>query len=259
LCSDGEILSKHSKLAVVTGGASGIGRATAIELEQRGYAVVSIDVTEPALAQLDAEDRQAAREIRHYRADVGDTAALEAVYSTEMASGLPLAAIVSCAAVAWTYSPATITDAEWDRVHDINLRGAFRTFQFGAEWMARSGGGSMVALSSGAAFSGWKDHIQYSSTKAAILGMVRGLAKEYGPSAIRANSVLPGLIRTAQSLSKDSFGEEGLEAYRPNIPLQRIGMPEEVAKLIAFLCSDDASYITGAAISIDGGIGGGFH
>lgn len=252
-------MNNQRKLAVVTGGSSGIGRATALELEGRGFAVISIDISCDAKGVLEVEDKQASRCIRHYICDVADTLSLEAIYKCEMTDGARLAAIVSCAAVAWTYAPNTITDEEWDRVHDINLRGSFRTLQLGADWMARSGGGCLIALSSGAAFSGWKDHIHYSSTKAAILGMVRGLAKEYGPKAIRANAILPGLIRTAQSLSKDSFGEEGMEAYRPNIPLQRIGQPEDVAKLIAFLCSDDASYITGASITIDGGIGGGFH
>jgi len=243
----------------VTGGSSGIGRATALELEKLGYSVMSIDVSQMSKDELSVEDAAASRYIRHYICDVADTQKIEEIYKEERARGAALGAIVACAAVAWSYAPAQITDAEWDRVHDINLRGSFRTLQLGAEWMAQSGGGSLVALSSGAAFSGWKDHIHYSSTKAAILGMVKGLCKEYGPQAIRANAVLPGLIRTAQSLSKDSFGEEGMEAYRPNIPLQRIGEPEDVAKLIAFLCSDNASYITGAAITIDGGIGGGFH
>jgi 3-oxoacyl-[acyl-carrier protein] reductase len=116
-------------------------------------------------------------------------------------------------------------------------------------------GGSLVAVSSVSAASGWPEHVHYNASKAGLCGLIRGFAAELGPRGIRANCILPGVIRTAQSLSEEhSLGKAGLAGMPARIPLRRVGEPEDVADVAVFLASDAARYITGQNIVVDGGL-----
>jgi 3-oxoacyl-[acyl-carrier protein] reductase len=122
--------------------------------------------------------------------------------------------------------------------------------------MMRAGrGGSLLAISSISARLGWSQHVHYNASKAGLEGLIRGIAADFGQYGIRANAILPGVVRTAQSLSMEhSLGEAGLEAIKGRIPLQRVGEPEDVADVAYFLCSPGARYITGQSIVVDGGL-----
>jgi 3-oxoacyl-[acyl-carrier protein] reductase len=149
---------------------------------------------------------------------------------------------------------AELTDEAWDDMLSVDLTGVLRTFRSAAARMA--GEGSMVAVSSiaGGVY-GWADHAHYAAAKAGVLGLCRSLAVELAPRGIRVNALIPGLIETPQSSDPvNSLGPEGLRRAGGSIPWGRVGHPEEVASAIRFLTSDDAGYITGQSLVVDGGL-----
>lgn len=139
---------------------------------------------------------------------------------------------------------------------DIDLKGMMRTAREAAPLMDESGVGSIICLSSIAGANvGWAEHVPYSAAKGGITGLVKGLAIELAPKKIRVNAIAPGLIRTAQSMNEEhSVGAEGLAAMEPAVPLGRIGDPMDIANVIAFLASEQAAYITGQTLTVDGGL-----
>jgi 3-oxoacyl-[acyl-carrier protein] reductase len=145
-------------------------------------------------------------------------------------------------------------DEQWQEMLDVDLSGVMRLFRAAVNRMR--GPGSMIAISSIAGgFYGWQDHAHYAAAKAGIPGICRSLAVELAARGIRCNAVIPGLIETPQSLDKtNSLGPEGLAKAARSIPLGRVGQPQDVANLIRFLTSDEASYITGQSLIIDGGL-----
>ena len=149
-----------------------------------------------------------------------------------------------------------LSDEKWDHTFDIDLKGMFRVIRAAAPKMRAAGTGSIICLSSimGVAY-GWDEHVQYSSAKSGVVGLVRGLAVELAPSGLRVNGVAPGYIRTAQALSeKHSLGPEGLAQAADFIPMGRVGEAEDIADVILFLASDAARYLTGQVVTVDGGL-----
>jgi 3-oxoacyl-[acyl-carrier protein] reductase len=162
--------------------------------------------------------------------------------------------VVANAGIVRRHPLAQLTDEDWDDLMSVDLTGVMRVFRSGFARM--EGPGAMVAVSSisGGVY-GWPDHAHYTAAKAGVLGLCRALAIELAPSGVRVNSVIPGVIDTAQTTDAvNSFGRAGLEVAGPKIPLGRVGQPEEVARTIRFLTSDDASYVTGQQLVVDGGL-----
>lgn len=241
---------------MITGAGIGIGEATALAFGRAGYHVHVTDV-------LDAEGRATAAAIaeaggsagfRHV--DVTDSANVnEAVAAAEAETGA-LAAVVANAGIAHKVPLPEMSDEKWDHTLDVDLKGVFRLFRAAAPAMQRAGRGAMVAVSSvmGTSY-GWHDHVQYNAAKAGVVGLVRGLACDLGGAGIRVNGVAPGFIKTAQALSTvHSVGLAGLEAAAGYIPLGRYGEARDIASVILFLCSDDARYVSGQTIIVDGGL-----
>ncbi|MEV7423331.1 MULTISPECIES: SDR family NAD(P)-dependent oxidoreductase [unclassified Streptomyces] len=242
--------------ALVTGGASGIGRATAVAFAEAGIDTVigyhtadPHDPRETVDAVLAAGGRCLAVE-----ADVAGAEGPERLAEAAVATYGRLDIAVAAAGILRRAPLAELTDDAWDGMLGVDLTGVMRTFRSAAERM--TGPGALLAVSSiaGGVY-GWGDHVHYAAAKAGVLGLVRSLAVELAPRGIRANSVIPGLIETPQSLdARNSLGPEGLRAAGAGIPAGRVGRPEEVAAAIRFLCAPEASYITGQQLIVDGGL-----
>ncbi len=184
------------------------------------------------------------------------TEAADAVVADVEARHGRIDVIVANAGIAHRVPLDSLTDAKWDHTFEVDLKGIYRVVRPALAGMKARKSGAIVALSSimGVAY-GWDEHVAYSSAKAGVVGLVRALAVELARDGIRVNGVAPGYIRTAQLLSKEhSLGPEGAEAAGSFIPMGRIGEPDEIADVIAFLASAQARYMTGQVVVVDGGL-----
>jgi 3-oxoacyl-[acyl-carrier protein] reductase len=244
------------KTTLVTGGAIGIGRATALAFGRAGYRVVVTDIRNADGEEVAEKIRSLGGKSEYRQMDVGDTTAVNTVINAVEEAHGAIDALINNAGIAHRIPLATMTDEALEHTFNVDLKGMIRTVRAVVPTMRQAGTGAIVCISSiaGAAV-GWSDHLPYSTAKAGITGLVKALAVDVGGDGVRVNGIAPGLIRTAQSLNEEhSVGAEGLEAMRPSVPLQRIGTPEEVAEVVLFLCSSSARYITGQTIVVDGGL-----
>jgi NAD(P)-dependent dehydrogenase (short-subunit alcohol dehydrogenase family) len=231
------------KLAVVTGGANGIGFATARLLAAHGASVCLFDLEREKPSEAARRIGAGARVV-----DVTDPEALDAAFRS---AGTPDILIAN----AGTVSEADFlehTPQEWERIVSVNLSGAFYSMQSGGRLMRQRRAGAIVLTASTNSYDGEARLAAYNASKAGLLGLVHTAANELGPFQIRVNAVCPGLIRTR--LTERHFANpEILRNYFQHIPLGRGGEPDEVAQASVFLASDLASYITGATLFVDGG------
>ena len=252
--SDPEAL--RERVALVTGAASGIGQALAILYATEGVRVVGgyypADPHDPE--ETERRVRELGVDIAMTPLDVADTDSAEAFAQTAIERFGRIDYVVANAGVLRQSPLVDMTDENWNQMIEVDLTGVMRTFRAAARRMRQ--GGAMVAISSiaGGVY-GWAEHVHYAAAKAAIPGLCRSVAVELAPRGIRCNAVIPGLIETPQSLDPvNSLGPDGLAKAALTIPLGRIGRPDDVARLVRFLTSDDAAYITGQIVTIDGGL-----
>jgi 3-oxoacyl-[acyl-carrier protein] reductase len=245
-----------TKVAVITGAASGIGRALAVYYGRHGVHVVigtfpgdPHDPKETLRLVTEAGGQAVIHEV-----DVRNTPSVDAFAQRAIEEYGRLDYAVANAGVLRNAALADMSDDRWNDMLDVDLTGVLRTLRAGAAKMAE--GGAMVAVSSiaGGVY-GWEEHAHYAAAKAGVLGLIRSLAVELAPREIRVNAVIPGLIETPQSLDPvNSLGPDGLQRAGKDIPWGRVGRPEEVASVIGFLTSEDARYITGQPLIVDGGL-----
>ena len=247
-------LNFNGKVALVTGAASGMGLATARAFAEAGAAVVLADVKE-ASVQTAAEELVAdgRRAIGVY-CDVSDDAQVAAMVDRTVAEfGRLDAAFNNAGVMAAIVQTADSTREEWERVIGINLRGVWSCMKHELPQMVRQGGGAIVNCSSVGGFTGNPGIPSYIASKHGVIGLTRTAALEYATKGIRVNAVCPGTIDT--QIARDVVGgnEEAYEEMAKQIPLGRIGRPEEIASAVLWLCSPGASYVVGHALVVDGG------
>jgi len=246
------------RIAFVTGGARGIGRAIAEKFVAEGATVTFADVDEGAGQQTAGELAAAGIPATFCRADITVEADVRRAIEGVVARHGTLDVLVNNAGVNAYYDATAMTEAEWNRVFDVDLKGAWLCAKYGLQPMKRAGRGSIVNIASIHASLTIAGMFPYAAAKAGLLGLTRSLALEYGPAGIRVNAVLPGYTRTR--LVEEWLGTQPdpAEMERRVIaiqPLRRMAAPAEIANVVAFVASDEASAITGASLAADCGLG----
>jgi NAD(P)-dependent dehydrogenase (short-subunit alcohol dehydrogenase family) len=243
------------KSAVITGAANGIGRATALVFAAEGARIVATDIDADRLENLRAELEAQGADCATVVGDVAQDADARRMIDTAVERYGRLDILVANAGVIPLGSITESTAEDWDYVMSIDGRGMFLTCKYAIEAMLRTGGGAIVCLSSISGMAGQARQSTYGPAKFAATGLTKHLAVEWADRGIRVNAVAPGTIRTeaVRRLPEEPGGKEYIEEIRRHHPMGRLGEPEEVARAIAFLASDDASFITGAILAVDGG------
>ena len=242
----------EGKVAVVTGASRGIGRAIALELANRGARVVvnynrSADAAAAAVAAIEADGGQATA----VQADVSDFSQARSLIQAAVKAYGRLDVLVNNAGVTRDQLILMMKEEDWDTVVRVNLKSMFNTCKAAARVMLRQRSGRIVNISSVSGIAGQGGQTNYSAAKAGVIGFTKSLAKELGPRQITVNVVAPGLIPT--DLTAD-LAEELCQKAIDLTPLGRLGRAEEVAYAVAFLASDEAAFITGAVLPVDGGL-----
>jgi NAD(P)-dependent dehydrogenase (short-subunit alcohol dehydrogenase family) len=237
------------RVALVVGGGSGIGRATARLLAERGASVVAADVdVEGAKATVDGLSSALAVE-----ADVTSPSAVSAMVAAMVDRFGRLDIAVNSAGISGTFAnlpDQTIED--WDRIMAVNLTSVFLCLRAEIPALLSTGGGSIVNLASAAGDMGVPGMAPYSATKHGVIGLTKSAALEYARSGLRVNAVLPGPVRTPM-LQRFTGGDEGVDGIGSTMPIGRAGEATEIAEAIVWLCSEAASYVTGHSFAVDGG------
>ena len=241
------------RIALVTGGSRGIGRACAVALARDGHRVaVCYGSDDEGAAETRAAVEAAGSEGLAVKADVGDKAAVEAAFGQVEEAWGRVEVVVVNAGINRDGLVMRMSDDQWDDVVRTNLTGAFHTIRRAVPGMIRTRWGRIVTVGSVVGQTGSAGQVNYAATKAGLVGMTRSLARELGSRNITANLVAPGPISTAMI---DALDDSRKDEMVRQVPLGRLGTPEEVASVVAFLCSDAAAYVSGAIVPVDGGMG----
>lgn len=246
----------EGKVALVTGGGSGIGRAGALRFAQEGADVVVVDVIEARTHKVADEIKVLGVKVLPVRADVANAADVQNMIAATMQEFGHLDVMFNDAGIGGTsYTIANMPVEEWDRVIDINLNGVYLCCKYGAPALIQSGGGAIVNM--GSSTGGWDvlpESAPYMASKEGVHALTKNLALELGGYGIRVNAICPGIIQTQLSFDQKSGADDNFfKRFTQRIPLRRVGQPEDVAAAVAFLASEDARHITGSMLLIDGG------
>jgi 3-oxoacyl-[acyl-carrier protein] reductase len=239
------------RVAIVTGGASGIGRACALEFARGGASVAIVDITgEDAINETTRLIREAGAKVVAFHADVGDYGKAERIVSETRTRLGGCDILVNAAGINEDAPVWRMTETQWERVMTANLKGAFNYVRAVATVMRAQGSGKIVNVASIEAFRGRFGVSNYAASKAGLIGFTRAAAADLGRDGINVNAVAPGFTRTPMV---EKLADEILDAAARASVFGRICEPEEVASVIAFLCTDAARYVTGEVIKVDGG------
>jgi 3-oxoacyl-[acyl-carrier protein] reductase len=239
------------KVAVVTGSARGIGRAIALELAHRGADVVVSDVDESQARSTATQIAELGRRSEAIVCDVSNRDQMDALVQKSVDKMGALDIFINNAGITADTLALRMTEDQWSRVLDINLKGTFFGCQSAAKVMVKARQGKIVNIASVVGITGNAGQANYSASKAGVIALTRTLARELAARNINVNAVAPGFIETEMT---KQLPEKARAGFLDKIPLARPGSPEDVARLVAFLCSPDSDYLTGQCIAVDGGM-----
>jgi NAD(P)-dependent dehydrogenase (short-subunit alcohol dehydrogenase family) len=245
------------KVVVITGAASGIGEACVREFAARRAAVAMVDCKAGAGEQSVAELRQKGASLKCFQADVGSRVEVERLIPQVVAQFGGIDVLINNAGIQRYGNATTTSEEEWDEVMAVNLKGAFLMSKYAIPEIVKRGGGAIVMTGSVQSVTAQQNSVAYVTSKHGLLGLTRAIALDFGKQNVRANCVLPGAIDTPMlrwAASRDSHPEKVLVDCAGLHIRGTLGLPEEVARVIVFLASDLASFVTGGAYAVDGGL-----
>ena len=241
----------ENKIALVTGAARGIGQAIALQVAADGADLALCDVKAEWLADTLAKVKALGRRAEGYAMDVASAAAVGEAVAQVLADFGRIDVLVNNAGITRDTLLIRMTEEDWDAVLDINLRGAFLTTKAVVKSMMKQRSGAIVNIASVVGIIGNPGQANYTASKAGLIALTKTTAKEMGSRNIRVNAVAPGFIHTAMT---DKLSEPVKDAMLKMVPLGRLGEPEDVAKAVAFLASDNAAYVNGQTLAVCGGM-----
>ncbi|OBH18953.1 SDR family oxidoreductase [Mycolicibacter terrae] len=242
------------RVAVVTGGASGMGEASCHELGRRGYRVAVLDINDQAAQRVSDDLRSNGATALGIGVDVTDRAIVDDAFAKVRSELGPVAALVTSAGVFGYSAFADITPQEWARILDVNLTGTFHCCQAALPDMVDAGWGRIVMISSSSAQRGTPFAAHYAASKGAVITLTKSLAREYAVHGITVNNIPPSGIETPMQYQSQAAGYlPPSEQIAANIPLGRLGTADDIAAAVGFLCSQEAGFITGQVLGVNGG------
>ncbi|OMC48633.1 SDR family NAD(P)-dependent oxidoreductase [Mycolicibacterium fortuitum] len=243
-----------SRVAVVTGGASGMGEATCHELGRRGHQVAVLDVNADAAQRVADDLRSTGVTAFAVGADITDRAAVEVAFGKVRSELGPVGILVTSAGMFGYASFTDITEKSWAQMIEVNLSGTFRCCQVALPDMVEAGWGRIVMISSSSAQRGTPFAAHYAASKGALLTLTKSLAREYAAHGITVNNIPPSGIETPMQHQSQAAGYlPSNETIAANIPLGRLGTGADIAAAVGFLCSEEAGFITGQTLGVNGG------
>ncbi|MGH2272144.1 3-oxoacyl-[acyl-carrier-protein] reductase [Anaerohalosphaeraceae bacterium U12dextr] len=241
----------EKRLAVVTGAARGIGRAIVLELLKQGRKVAGLDLNAQQLAELESVCKTAGFEVITRCVDITQTDKLTQVLEELAEQNGGIGILVNNAGITRDKLMIQMDDEDFDRVMNVNLRAAFVATRVAARSMVRNKFGRLIHIASVAGVMGQAGSTNYAASKAGLIGMSKSIAREVGKKNVTSNCIAPGFIMTDMTAV---LHEQVKEAAMNVIPMRKFGTPEDVARAVAFLASDEAGYITGQVLCVDGGM-----
>lgn len=241
----------NQKVSIVTGASQGIGEAVARELGQEGATIILVDIQKEKLEEVAGRFQAEGLKARPLVADVTDLTQVEGVVESVMKDYGRLDHLINNAGITRDTLLLRMKEEDWDLVLAVNLKGAFNFCRSAVKHMVAARSGRIVSLSSVVGLMGNFGQSNYAASKAGLIGFSKSLAREVAARGITVNCVAPGYIATSMT---EKLSEEVKKAFLEIIPMKRFGRPEEIARVVKFLCSDEAAYITGQVISVNGGM-----
>lgn len=252
------MFSLKNKIAVVTGGGSGIGKAISLLFAKQGATVIILDLNTEGAVEVAREIQQAKQKAYAIPCNVASQTAVAEVFEMILFQTKRIDILVNNAGIAHIGNVLTTTEEDFDRVYQVNVKGVYNCLKAGVEKMVAGGGGVILNLASVASTVGLQDRFAYSMSKGAVLTMTLSVAKDFIDQNIRCNCISPARVHTpfVDGFLKNNYPgreKEMFEKLSQTQPIGRMGTPEEIASLALFLCSDEAGFITGSNYPIDGG------
>ncbi len=241
----------QNKVSLITGGAQGIGLATALKFASEGAIVIVCDIKPQAVEEAAARCRALGAQAEGHVLDVTSREQVDAVVAAVKARWGRIDVLVNNAGITKDARLQKMTLAQFDAVIDVNLRGVFHCAQAVADMMCAQGAGVILNASSVVGIYGNFGQTNYAASKFGVIGFTKTWSRELGPKGVRVNAVAPGFIETPILAT---IPEKVIEQMQAHVPLKRLGKPEEIANVYAFLASDEASYVNGAVLEVSGGM-----